>query len=100
MHLKEKRAEATYKWLRVISDETLFKTVSYVSKELNNRAVLTFQNIVYVTVWSLVMYSNCLVGMKQYYNISIYCNIYYSNTIQYGLKEISIYCNILQCLLS
>ena len=48
-------------------------------------------------------------GMKQYYNISIYCNICFCNTIQYGLKEISIYCtlqyiviycNILQCLLS
>ena len=32
--------------------------------------------------------------MKQYYNISIYCNIYYCNTIQYGLKEISIYCSV------
>ena len=32
--------------------------------------------------------------MKQYYNISIYCNIFYSNTIQYGLKEISIYCTL------
>ena len=32
--------------------------------------------------------------MKQYYNISIYCNIYYSNTIQYSLKEISIYCTL------
>ena len=48
-----------------------------------------------------------LLRMKQYYNILI-CNIYYSNTIQYGLKEISIYCtfqyiviycNTLQCLL-
>ena len=28
------------------------------------------------------------------FNISIYCNIYYSNTIQYGLKEISIYCTL------
>ena len=44
----------------------------------------------------------------QYIDI-IYCNIYYCNTIQYGLKEILIYCtlkyiviycNILQCLLS
>ena len=32
--------------------------------------------------------------MKQYYNISIYCNIYYSNTIEYGLKEISVYCTL------
>ena len=32
--------------------------------------------------------------MQQYYNISIYCNIYYSNTIQYGLKERSIYCTL------
>ena len=32
--------------------------------------------------------------MKQYYNISIYCNIYYCNTIQYGLKEILIYCTL------
>ena len=32
--------------------------------------------------------------MKQYYNISIYCNIYFCNTIQYGLKEISIYCTL------
>ena len=51
----------------------------------------------------------CVLGMKQYYNTSIYCNNYYYNTIQYGLKEISMYCtlqyivtycNILQCLLS
>ena len=33
--------------------------------------------------------------MKQYYNISIYCNIYYCNAIQYGLKEILIYCTLL-----
>ena len=32
-----------------------------------------------------------MVGMKQYYNIII-SNIYHCNTIQYGLKEISIYC--------
>ena len=30
--------------------------------------------------------------MQQYYNISIYCNIYYCNTIQYGIMEKSIYC--------
>ena len=46
--------------------------------------------------------------MKQYnYTILIYCNIYYSSTIQYSLKEILIYCtlqyiliyyNIFQCL--
>ena len=35
---------------------------------------------------------NNSLGMKQYYNIPIYCNIYYSNIIQYGLKEIAIYC--------
>ena len=35
-----------------------------------------------------------ILGMKQYYNISIYCNIYFCNTIQYGLKEISIYCTL------
>ena len=33
-------------------------------------------------------------GMKQYYSISTYCNIYYCNTIQHGLKEISIYCTL------
>ena len=33
-------------------------------------------------------------GMQQYYNISIYCNIYYSNTIQYNLMDIA-QCNIL-----
>ena len=33
--------------------------------------------------------------MKQYYYISIYCNVYYSNnTIQYGLKEIIICCTV------
>ena len=25
-----------------------------------------------------------VLGMQQYYNISIYCNIYYCNTIQYA----------------
>ena len=38
--------------------------------------------------------------MKQYYNISIYCNIYYCNTIQYGLKKISIYCTLQYIVLS
>ena len=37
---------------------------------------------------------NIRLGMKQYYNILIYCNIYCSNTIQYGFKEISIYCTL------
>ena len=32
--------------------------------------------------------------MKQYYNILIHCNIYYSNAIQYGLKKITIYCTL------
>ena len=56
-----------------------------------------------------MIYTQYSVGMQQYYNISIYCNIYYCNTIQYGIMEksiyctlqyIVIYCNILQCLLS
>ena len=62
-----------------------------------------------IMICNVNIHSNALIGMKQYYNISIYSNIYYSNAMQYGLKEISIYCtlqyimiycNILQCLLS
>ena len=45
---------------------------------------------IYVSASDIV----CILGMKQYYNISIYCNIYYSNTIQYGFNEISIYCTL------
>ena len=37
----------------------LFKIVSYTSKELKNRTVLSFQNIICVAMWSYVMYSNC-----------------------------------------
>ena len=41
----------------------------------------------------------CVLGMKQYYNISIYCNIYYSNTWLKGtisILHIAIYCDIFQ----
>ena len=38
----------TYKWFWIIR---VFKTNSYTSKELMNRAVLHFQNIVCITMW-------------------------------------------------
>ena len=45
----------TYKWFWIIR---VFKTNSYTSKELMNRAVLHFQNIVCITMWFVVMCSN------------------------------------------
>ena len=32
---------------------------SYANKELKKRAVLSFQNIVPIAIWSLLMYSSC-----------------------------------------
>ena len=40
-HLKEELAWAIDKWLRVISNTMLFKTVSYTSKYLKNKAILS-----------------------------------------------------------
>ena len=48
-------------------------------------------------VWAIICETHSAVdyrGMQQCYKISIYCNIYYSNAVQYGFKEISIYCNV------
>ena len=55
-HFKVELALATYKRLQVISNILLFTTVSYTSKELKNRAILSFQNIVCVAMWFLVAY--------------------------------------------
>ena len=38
--LKEELARAIDKWLRVISNKMLFKTVSYTTKKLKNKAIL------------------------------------------------------------
>ena len=59
--LKEGLALATDKRLRVISNIMLFKTVIPLAKKLKNKAVLNINNIVCIAMWSLVMYSNCLV---------------------------------------
>ena len=40
-HLKEELAWAIDKWLRVISNTMLFKTVSYTTKNLKNKAILS-----------------------------------------------------------
>ena len=50
------------KKLWIINNTMLFKTVMPVRscKELKNRAVLIYKNIVCVAMWLLVMYSNCL----------------------------------------
>ena len=57
--LKEGLTSATDKPFQVISNIILFK--SHTTKKLNNQAVLSVNNIVYVAMWSLVTYSNCLV---------------------------------------
>ena len=49
----------TYKWLHVINNIMLSKAVM-ASKELKNRVVSCFQNVVCIDMWSLVMYSNYL----------------------------------------
>ena len=56
-HLKEKLAWAKERQLWVISN---MYNVSYTTKKLKNKAILSLNNIVCV-IWSLVTYSNCLV---------------------------------------
>ena len=53
--LKEELAWATYKRLQVI-----INIMSYTTKKVKNKAVLSLNNIVCIAVWSLVTYSNCL----------------------------------------
>ena len=57
--MKEELAWVTYRQLPVVSNILLFKTISYASKELKSRVVLSFQNFVCIAIWSLIMYSNC-----------------------------------------
>ena len=57
--LNEGLTSATDKRFQVISNIILFK--SHTTKKLNNKAVLSVTNNVYVAMWSLVTYSNCLV---------------------------------------
>ena len=54
-HLKEELAWAIDKRLQVISDKMLN---SYTTKKLKNKAVLSQNNILCITMWSLDMYSN------------------------------------------
>ena len=91
--------------LQVITELTKYNSTDTSMSDIRNDV----KNKMAAIVWGLYTDGQWIVGMKQYYNILIYCNIYYSNTIPYGLKEISIYCtlqyiviycNILQCLLS
>ena len=66
--LKEELAWPTYKRFQFISNTMLFKTVICNSKELKNRAILSYQNIVCIAMWSLVMYSNyfeCNLSVKR-----------------------------------
>ena len=53
-HLKEELAQAVDKWLQVIS---IIK--NSFSTRLKNKAVLFLNNIVYIAMWPLEMYSNC-----------------------------------------
>ena len=53
---KKELAWATYKQLQIINT-MLFKT-DYTSKELKNKSVISFQNIVCIAMWSLITYSN------------------------------------------
>ena len=46
--------------LRVISNNYNVVYYSHTSKKLKKTVVLSFQNVVYIAMWSLVMYSNCL----------------------------------------
>ena len=57
--LKVELAWVTDKWLQVISNIMLFKTVIPL-RNLKNKAVLSINNIVCVAMCSLVTYSNCL----------------------------------------
>ena len=54
--LKEELAWATDKWLQVIINND-----SHTTKKLKDKIVLSLCNVVYVAMWSLVTYSNCLV---------------------------------------
>ena len=48
--IKEELAWVTYRQLPVVSNILLFKTISYASKELKSRAVLSFQNFVCIAI--------------------------------------------------
>ena len=58
--LKKELVWAADRQLQVISNKMLFKTVVPL-RNLKNKAVLNINNIVCVAMWSLVIYSNCLV---------------------------------------
>ena len=55
--IKVFKRKATYKWFWVISN--MLSKNSYTSKELKNRAVLSFQDIACIDMWSIIMYYNC-----------------------------------------
>ena len=84
-YLKEELAWDTDKRLRVISIIMSFKTVSYTTKKLKNKIFLSFNNIVYVAMWSLVTYSNCLVIyyrlMLHDYTIKVFLSLVLFNTV-------------------
>ena len=70
-HLNEELTWATDKRLWVISNIMLFETVIATSKKLKNKAFLSLNNIIILcaAMWSLVMYSNCLV---KYYRMMLH----------------------------
>ena len=58
--LKQELAWGTDKWLQVIKNKMLLK-YCYTTKKVKKKAILSSNNIVCTAMWSLVMYSNCLV---------------------------------------
>ena len=63
-----------------------------------NIVVVNYQDFVlYNMLYFVCTHMTCMhvyiyiLRMKQYYNVSIHCNIYYRNTIQYSLRK---YCHI------
>ena len=72
---KRRITRAAYKVLWVISNIMLFKS-SYATKKLKNKTTLCLNNIVCITVWSLVIHSNCFVV---YYQLML--NIYVRSSI-------------------
>ena len=101
------------RWRRLVDICVLFLLISLVITRLStgleelklmlrNVLIWWLQRCVFVFMYICVCVgvSVCCVcvfvlGKKQYYNISMYCNVYYCNTIRTiycSLKEISTYC--------
>ena len=81
----------TYKRFWIIR---VFKTNSYTSKELMNRAVIHFQNIVCITMWFVVMCSNYFKWnlSQEQTIINLFCYVVSNCAFVFNIMYILLYC--------